>query len=297
MNRSFLVLLLAFFFACDDGDVITLELDFDGELELCGDEDSENYVVFDTKTNPNESLTLLFRSNNANDDIFDPPETPFETILTINGGNTRFNYRVYNGNPLGLICEEIPDATVSIIEDYESQSGTVTVTSTFTDDDNDGIPTALEDANTDGDDDPETNPTDFDGDGIPDYRDADDDNDNVPTATENPDPDGDEDLSDAQDTDGDGTPDYLDIDDDGDGTITRYEDANMNENLLDDFEVGSTLPRYLDPLLSDEFVNDVFITNTFTRTVVASFILSNINIEVLSADFIDLGTYTRTIDQ
>lgn len=297
MFRVSLILIFTLFFACDDGDIITLELDFDQELELCGDEDSDNYVVFDTRTDPNESLTLLFISNTTNDNIFDPPETPFETTLTINGTNTRFNYRVYNGDPSGLICQEIPDASVSIVEDYESESGTVTITSTYTDDDNDGIPTSVEDANLDGDDDPDTNPTDSDGDGIPDYKDEDDDNDNVPTITENPDPNNDGDISDAQNSDSDLIPDYLDIDDDGDGTITRYEDEDMDGNLLDDFEVGSTVPRYLDPLLMDEFIYDVLNENTFTRTVVVTFVVNNINIEILSADFIELGSYTRSFEQ
>jgi hypothetical protein len=281
--------------SCDDGDIITLELDFDKSLELCGDENTENYVVFDTKEDPFESLTFLFQSNNTNAKIFNPDTTPYMTSLSINGTSRRFNYRVYNGDPSGLICEDIPDSNVSITEDYESTSGTVEIIATYIDDDNDTIPTELEDANTDGDNDPETNPTDSDGDTIPDYKDADDDNDNVLTKDENPDPDGDGDLSDAQDTDSDGTPDYLDSDDDNDGTITRYEDANSNGNLFDDFEVGAIVPRFLDDSVSDVFVNDNLNANTFIRTVTTDFTAMNINIEILSADALFLGTYINSI--
>ena len=53
-------------------------------------------------------------------------------------------------------------------------SGTIIFTSTFEDDDNDGVPNALE---YDGD---------YDGDGIDDYIDNDDDGDNVLTLNENP---------------------------------------------------------------------------------------------------------------
>ena len=52
------------------------------------------------------------------------------------------------------------------------------------DDDGDGITDLVEDANTDGDNDPATNPTDTDGDGIPDYLDLDSDNDGIPDRVE-----------------------------------------------------------------------------------------------------------------
>ena len=76
------------------------------------------------------------------------------------------------------------------------------------DDDGDGILTAFEDL--DGDGDPTNDDTD--GDGTPDYLDPDDDGDDTPTADEQADPDGDGDPADAVDTDDDGTPDYLDED-------------------------------------------------------------------------------------
>lgn len=64
---------------------------------------------------------------------------------------------------------------------------------------------------------------DSDGDGIPNYLDADDDNDGIASAEEGIDPNGDGDYTDALDTDGDGIPDYLDTDDDGDGILTLFE--------------------------------------------------------------------------
>jgi len=109
------------------------------------------------------------------------------------------------------------------------------------DDDGDGIPTADEDA--DGNGDPMND--DSDGDGTPDYLDADDDNDGVPTADE--DVDGDGDPTD-DDTDGDGTPDYLDPDDDGDGVLTTDEDVEfVNGDPTDDDTDNDGIPNYLDP--------------------------------------------------
>jgi hypothetical protein len=108
------------------------------------------------------------------------------------------------------------------------------------DDDGDGIDTADEDIDANGD------PTDDDSDqdGTPDYLDADDDNDGVDTADEdrnnNNDPTDD-------DSDSDGTPNYLDTDDDGDGVNTSDEDVNMNGDLFDDDTNGDGTPDFLDP--------------------------------------------------
>jgi len=277
--------------SCDDGDIITIELDFDKVLALCGDTESDNYVVYDIKTDPNESLTLLFPSNSTTDKIFNPSTTPYSYNLTINNTSVRFNYRTYDGDPSGLICEEIPDADVSIIEDYFSSGGNVTTETIFIDDDNDGIPSELEDINNNGD----LEDDDTDGDSIPNYKDNDDDGDNIKTSLENPDENGDGLLDDAQDTDGDSIPDYLDIDDDNDGTITRYEDENLNGNLQDDFADGSVIRRYLDANASDIFVNDVLNTNTYIRTFTVNFIISDVDLNILSTDFIDLGTYSSSL--
>ncbi len=289
MRSGFALLLFSFLIlsGCDDGDIITLNLDFDKILERCGDENSDNYVVYDVKLDPFESLTLLFPASGSNNDIFNPATSPLEGNLTINGSSIRFNYRTYDGDPSGLICEEIPSSSVSIIEDYEATSGTVSYVSSFEDDDQDGIASELEDLNGNGD----LEDDDTDGDGIPNYKDQDDDNDNVPTILENPDPDGDGDISDAQNTDGADEPDYLDMDDDNDGTITRYEDENQNGNLFDDFEVGATSPRFLDAMVSDVFVYDIFNENNFTRTVSVMFTVLNVDIDILSSDMIDLGTF------
>lgn len=120
------------------------------------------------------------------------------------------------------------------------------------DDDGDGVPTAQEDI--DGDGDPTNDDTD--GDGTPDYLDPDDDGDGVLTQNEGVDPNGDGDLTDAQDTDGDGTPDYLDPDDDGDGvnTVDEMADPNGDGSPADAVDTdGDGIPDYLDP--TDDVMN------------------------------------------
>ena len=137
MRKLLYLFLVSFLFtaSCDDGDIITINLDFDEELELCAN--GLNYVVFDTKTDPYESITLLFPVNDANNLIFDPVNNPHSGTLTINGSSIKFNYRTYDGDPVGeLICEEIPSSSVNIIKDYQAESGTIEYQTTYEDIDN-----------------------------------------------------------------------------------------------------------------------------------------------------------------
>lgn len=136
MRKSFLILLVIIFTitSCDDGDIITIDLEFDKTLKLCGDENSTNYVIYTLKEDANESLTLLFPVNTANNLIFNPTETPYLGSFNINNNTVKFNYRTYNGDPLELICQEIPSSIIDIIKDYEAESGTVNYISTFEDD-------------------------------------------------------------------------------------------------------------------------------------------------------------------
>ncbi len=296
MRKSFFILLALSFLisSCDDGDIITVDLEFDKTLTLCGDENSTNYVLYTIKDDPYESLTLLFPVSEAGT-IFNPTTNGEEKTITINGSTKKFNYRTYDANPENeLICQEIPGSSVSIIKDYPATSGAeAKFTSTFVDDDNDGVPTEDEnpDPNNDGD---FSDAQDTDSDGIPDYLDQDDDNDNVLTIDEKPDVNNDGNIDDAQDTDGDTIPDYLDIDDDDDGVMTRYEDENLDTNPRNDISVNS-IARYLDAAVADTFTQDTLITNSFSRTITVAIEILNADLQVLSIDVIDFGIYTDEI--
>jgi len=292
MRLSNILILIACFImsSCDDGDIITIELDFDKDLALCGDAESNNYVVYDVKTNPDESLTLLFPSNNNTALIFNPNQTPFNYEFSISNA-VLFNYRTYSGDPLGLICQEIPSSNVSIIDDYAASGGTVLTETIFIDDDQDGIASELEDLNNNGD----FEDDDSDGDSIPNYKDDDDDGDNVKTRLEKPDPNNDGSIDDAQDSDNDNIPDYLDTDDDNDGTITRYEDENLNQNLQDDFADGSVIARFLDANANDIYINDTFNSNIYTRFISVKFVIINTDLDIINTDTIELGTYTSDV--
>ena len=284
--RIFLVLIFSCFvlFSCNDGDVISVELDFDKSLTLCGDETTSNYILYDTKTTPFESLMLLFPNNSQAEAIFNTENSGTIQTLTINGNSVKFNYRTYTADPNTYICQDIPDANVSVTDNYEASSGNAVFTTTFEDDDNDGVPNTLE-FNGDSD-----------NDGIENYKDSDDDGDNVPTINEKPDPNGDGDLADMQDTDGDLIPDYLDNDDDGDGTLTIFEDENNNGNLFDDLATGAAIARFLDDTVMTSFESTFVRTNEFSRKFTVNVTLENIDISILSTDSFYLGFYEYNVD-
>ena len=59
MRKLFFILLsllVVGFYSCDDGDVITVELDFDETFQACGESD---LVFYKTKEDPSESLSIL----------------------------------------------------------------------------------------------------------------------------------------------------------------------------------------------------------------------------------------------
>ncbi|WP_417871922.1 choice-of-anchor L domain-containing protein [Winogradskyella sp.] len=138
------------------------------------------------------------------------------------------------------------------------------------DDDNDGILDSVEDLNTDGDDNPLTDPTDTDGDGIPNFLDLDSDGDGIPDNVEAQSTNGYiapavtytlQGVNTAYgtgltpvDTDGNGVPDFLDTDSDGDGVSDTTEAGltlsgngggngldNAYENVDDYLDVNGTL--------------------------------------------------------
>ncbi|MDO6518813.1 gliding motility-associated C-terminal domain-containing protein [Zobellia uliginosa] len=181
--------------------------------------------------------------NDPSDDIWNyTPNTNFD-------GSDSFNY---------TLCDTVGNcdtATVSIL-----------VTNAIDlDTDNDGILDSFEDLNLDADNDPATDPTDTDNDGIPDYLDIDSDNDGVPdnveaqTTLDYVAPSGEDfngnGVDDAyetngllgiipEDTDNDGIPDYVDADSDNDNVPDSIEAHDHDRNGIPDvIFIGSDKDR------------------------------------------------------
>ncbi|MDD9934820.1 MAG: hypothetical protein OXT09_14520, partial [Myxococcales bacterium] len=153
------------------------------------------------------------------------------------------------------------DGINDVVEAGGTDAGDGTVAG-FTDNDGDGYDDGLASTPLD--------PADTDGDSQDDYQDADDDNDGIPTATENAAPAGDTDGVPNHldlDSDNDGIPDVTEAggSDSGDGTVGAITDANGNG--LDDGLEASPLPLpntdgagaedYLDLDSDGDGINDV----------------------------------------
>lgn len=274
MRKSFFLFLILNFiliYSCDDGDVITFELDFEETFEAC--EGVSDLIFYKTKEDPSESLSILI-SNYSLEDIL---EVDDDNTFSVTESATLY-YRTYSDItlPTDLFCNDVP-ANVTINIDEESDCN-AEISTTLVEDDNDDVLASLE---FDGD---------TDGDGLEDYIDADDDGDNILTKDENPDPDGDGDLSDAQDTDNDGIPDYLDPDDDGDGVNTRDEEnISQDNNPANDITNSDVGADYLNPDVAETVLATAYRQHTITQTFVVILNVTNISLSTLSQDELDFG--------
>ncbi len=226
-------------FSCDDGDIIITSFEFDeADLELCQGSEENEYVFYKINTTINESISFRFINENFSDTI--ASETPL--LITLGQDPNTLIYRSFTSEITNdYYCSNVPNSSISIIEERIGNSGTVEIfTEIIEEDDNDGIPAEDEDLNNNGN----LEDDDTDGDGIPNYKDQDDDNDNILTSVELPNniPDNDE----PRDTDNDNIPDYLEEDDDNDGILTRNEDFDKNGNPRDDINPDTGIAYYLD---------------------------------------------------
>lgn len=283
--------------SCDDGDIITVSLDFDESFSACGD-----LVFYKTKENPFESISLLITSPSLTvEDLIETDGngnlTFTETELNIGSANL-FNYRSYNASPEGIFCTDIPPSNIVITNDSFSTTGTATISTILIEDDNDGVPADMEDNNTDGDNDPSTDPTDTDGDGIPNYLDADDDGDNVLTLTELADDNDDGDnnpLTNPRNTDGTDLPNYLDTDDDNDGVLTRDEendtqDQDPSNDRTDTNPDNANLADYLNIDIANTIPATAYRAHVIQQDFVVNIIIYNIQLPNLSQNELDFGT-------
>ena len=281
-------------FSCNDGDIITESLEFGDTFENCGE-----VVFYKIKTDPGETLSYQIVNPAITLESFfvtiEDPTNPLLVVLNtetfefdINSTN-KFNYRTYSGVPTGnLFCNDVPPSGINITQDNQATSGDATFSAFLVEDDNDGIPAAFEDINSNGDlDDDDT-----DGDGLPNYLDDDDDGDNVKTITEQPNYTEENGLSLADDTDDDSIPDYLDTDDDNDGVPTRHEVSGIDDlNPTDDIFDNNVGPDYKNPDFSDnDFEVVTYNAHEIEQTFTLQLIITDLVLPVLNQDVLNFGT-------
>ena len=286
--------------SCDDGDIIFVQLDFDDTFETCGE-----LVFYNVKENPVESLSLQISSPTTTlEDVLELEYIDTDNLLvtlvnpeitgTIDGVNNFLNYRSYSTNSGNLFCNDVPPSNLQITEDQSSSSGIYTISTTYFEDDNDGIPAEMEDLNNNGD----LYDDDTDGDGLPNFLDQDDDGDNVLTSTELIDYDNDDDdddpLTDPQDTDEDGIPNYLDTDDDGDLVLTiNEENITQDENPSNDY-TNPNLADYLNPDVATTVLATDYRPHSINQTYEVSILIENITFPTLNQNELDFGILEDT---
>ncbi|WP_033960559.1 hypothetical protein [Psychroserpens jangbogonensis] len=273
---------------CDDGDIFEVTLDFEDTFEQCG---NSSLVFYKINESTSETLSIQLTTLTLEDILEVDDDNLYENTLSLASSNA-FNYRSYGRIPTSnFFCNDIPPSDLQIEKDEVSISGEVYIKTILVEDDNDGIPTELEDENLDGDNDPDTNPTDTDGDGIYDYLDADDDGDNVLTTSEGVNYTEEDGLINALDTDGDGIPNYLDKDDDGDGVDTRDEEnINVNQNPTDDVtdpDFGEA--DYLNDQVFTTVVATAFRTHTIRMIYTVTALVSEISLPSITQQTLDFG--------
>lgn len=254
--RLYLILIFSImlFTSCDDGEIIVTSFDFeDEELDMCGGETRTKVLYHINNLNVFETLSMEL--NNSlfvqEDQILTVSENPIRIELS---GSNRIIYRTYNTEvPGDYFCRDIPPASPTVVQEYESVGGTVLITTNeifnviregILDHDGDGVPSEDEGFN---------EGLDTDGDGIPDYLDRDDDGDNVLTSVEIVTNADDPTANGYRDTDEDGVPNYLDADDDDDGVLTRLEVTEDNLFPAQNLNEGNTSPRYLDEFSTQRY--------------------------------------------
>lgn len=283
-------------FSCDDGDIILTNFEFDdADLELCRGAEENEYVFFKINKTINETISFRFIS-----DQYSNTKVSTEPLSFLLSQDT--NTLIYRSFTTAITndyyCSNIPNSSISIVEERIGTSGTVEVLNTIIEeDDNDGIPAEDEDLNNNGNYDDD----DTDGDGIPNYKDQDDDNDNILTSVELPNniPDNDE----PRDTDNDGIPDYLEEDDDNDGILTRNEDMDDNKNPRDDINDASGLAYYLDsniapePAITVESTLSNTVKTTYRTTISFDQLIFDSGDQNFENDNFSLGFKDVTIDE
>jgi hypothetical protein len=123
--KQFLVILVLFFSinACDDGDLEVKNIDFEDVVATkCSGDKDVIYKIKDT-----EMLLIEIPATTFLND-----ETPEGEPIEVNISSTiKVKYRQYNGAvSVDNICPAIPDATPSLLEEWNALAGTIEITST-----------------------------------------------------------------------------------------------------------------------------------------------------------------------
>ncbi len=250
--RHFLSLLLglSILAACDDGDVAVQSFDFEDQpLFYC---DSDQSILFYVRNSSGTEAVLADLTVNLNN-LLNPGIISYELA----GNTNNATYRIFDASAgPEYFCSAIPPTSPSVVEQYIAVSGHAEILVVVSKDDLDGVATDDElplDQDTDGDGLFNYIDIDDDGDNVPTAFELDvfnTDGDNNP-------------LTNPLDTDQDGIPNYLDSDDDGDGVLTIDEDLNGDLDPTNDFTDPNVGPDYLNAAVTLNTAQPLYREHTY----------------------------------
>ncbi len=279
----FILAISSLCFACNDGDIIVTDFDFDeSNLDNCGG--TGGYAFFNiNNSSAAESISLLLTTTNI---LFIESGV---VEYQLNSSSNMVNYRKYNDDVSSdYFCSNIPPTSPEVTLEFLGESGTAELTTIVSKLDEDGIEEDI------------TSELDTDDDGLLNYFDEDDDGDNVITVIELGLAYVSGDAENPQDTDEDGIYDYLDNDDDNDGVLTRYEDANGDlDPTNDETEEGSN-PDYLNSNISNTNPIDQYRLHSYSfisdiNLILLDLVLINSNEEIIQ-ESLNMGSQNNVID-
>jgi len=141
MIRTLGFLLLSItFIGCSEGDIIETSFKFQGDLESCGNENTNNFVFFVIDQQINRSLSVSFTSTSfqieptaVSSISLDEP-----TTITLNTSTNQFLYREFNTviNGDEYYCSSIPPSNINVSQELISTNGTVEISYAIMDDSN-----------------------------------------------------------------------------------------------------------------------------------------------------------------
>jgi hypothetical protein len=245
-----LLLGLSIIAACDDGDVAVQSFDFEDQpLAYC---DSDQSILFYVRNSSGTEAVLADLTVNLNN-LLNPGIISYDLA----GNTNNATYRIFDASAgPEYFCSAIPPTSPNVVEQYTAVSGRAELLVVVNKDDLDGVATDNElplDQDTDGDGIFNYIDFDDDGDNVPTAFELDvfnTDGDNDP-------------LTNPLDTDEDGIPNYLDSDDDGDGILTIDEDLNGDLDPTNDFTNPNVGPDYLNAAVTLNTAQPLYREHTY----------------------------------
>jgi len=134
---SFLFLFVTII-SCSEGDIIETSFRFEGELQSCGNENTNTFVFFILDQEINRSLSVNFTSTSFEIEptVVGDISLTEPTTITLNTSSNQFLYREFDTEVNGdeYFCNSIPPNNINVSLELISSNGTAEISYAVIDD-------------------------------------------------------------------------------------------------------------------------------------------------------------------